>query len=152
MLLNYINIILTICGAVATASMKNIFNYTPFLSIPNTLSSSTLLTLVAEIEILNSNVLGSFINNFETLSGIKQLAVSLFLLNAGLVSSLCSIVFIFFGDYLLTKYNLEAKYPKLALIIKMRQNFKKYYLYLNVLFIFIIILTQVIFSLAILML
>jgi hypothetical protein len=132
--------------------MKKILKFTPFFSIPYTVSSSPLSTLVAEQNILNSNVLGSLIENFETLSGIKQLAVSLLLLNAGLVSSLCSIVFIYLGDYLLTKYNLEAKYPKLAIIIKMRQKFKKYYLYLNVSFIFIIILTQVIFSLAILML
>jgi hypothetical protein len=79
-------------------------------------------------------------------------AAALLLLNSGLVSCLISIAIILYGDYLLEKYNLKQRYPKLAKFIELRQKFKKYNLYLNIIFIALVVLTQVTFSIAILLL
>lgn len=99
-----------------------------------------------------SSILDFDFDWFESLSGIKKLAVSLLLLNSVLFSCLLNIIFIFYGNILINKFNLEVRYPKLAKIIHLRQLYTKYYLIINCLLILGIILAQVAFSLAILLL
>jgi len=99
-----------------------------------------------------SSILDFDFDWFESLSGIKKLAVSLLLLNSVLFSCLLNIIFIFYGNILINKFNLEVRYPKLAKIIHLRQLYTKYYLIINCLLILGIILAQVAFSIAILLL
>lgn len=75
-----------------------------------------------ELDINKSSTLSTLLENFENLNGIKKLAVSLLFLKITLLSSLLSIVFVFYGDYLLTKYNIENRFPKLGKIIQLRKN------------------------------
>jgi hypothetical protein len=82
--------------------------------------------------------LGSvFTTKFESLNGIGQFASSILLLNYVVVSSLTTIVFILYGDYLLKKFNIEVKYPKLAKLILLAKKFRNYNLILSFSFIFV---------------
>jgi NADH-ubiquinone oxidoreductase chain 6 len=99
-----------------------------------------------------SSILDLDFDWFESLGGIQKLAVSLLLLNSVLFSCLLNIIFIFYGNILINKFNLEVRYPNLAKIIKLRQLYTKYYLILNCLLILAIIIAQVVFSIAILLL
>lgn len=87
---------------------------------------------------------------YENLDTYGKIALSLLLLKSVLISALLSILFIFYGDFLLNKYNLETRYPRLAKIIILRRKFSKYYLILNCSVVLFVILIEVIFSLAIL--
>ena len=94
----------------------------------------------------------SFMDWFEGLNGIKKLAISMIFAKSIIFSALTSIIFIFYGNILIKKYDLENRYPKLAFIIQLRQRFQKYYFKLNCLFILIVIITEVIFAIAVLLL
>jgi hypothetical protein len=93
-----------------------------------------------------------YLDWFEGLNGIKKTAVSLILGKSVIFSALLSIIFIFYGDILIKKYDLEKKYPKLAHLIQLRREFQKYYFKYNCLLILIVIITEVTFAVAILLL
>lgn len=44
---------------------------------------------------------------------------------------LISILFAFYGNYFISKFNLEEKYPKFRKIIRLRVQFQQYYIILN---------------------
>jgi hypothetical protein len=67
---------------------------------------------------------------------MDKLSISLLLSKSVVFSSLIGTIFIYYGDILLNKYNLENKYPKLANIIKLRRKFSKYYLLVFCLLVF----------------
>lgn len=48
-----------------------------------------------------------------------------------LIFALFSLLTIFYGDYFLTKWNIENKYPKLAIFIKIRRKFQHFYFLSN---------------------
>jgi hypothetical protein len=100
-------------------------------------------------EISKSFILSGIFEKFESLDTFSKLAVSLLLSKSVLVSSLISLAFIFYGDYLVERFNLETRYPKLYQIINLRKKFNRYYLILNISTIIIVILAEVIFSIAI---
>jgi hypothetical protein len=102
-----------------------------------------------ESSILNLDLFSKF-EWFESLNGIKKLAVCLILGKSVVLSALISIVFIFYGNILIDKYDLENKYPKLAKIIQLRQKFQKYYFKYYCFLILVIIISEVAFALAIL--
>jgi len=89
---------------------------------------------------------------FEGLNGIKKIAVSLILSKSVVLSALISIIFIFYGNILIEKYDLENKYPKLAKFIQLRQKFQKYYFKYYCFLIFTVIITEIAFGIAILLL
>jgi hypothetical protein len=93
-----------------------------------------------------------FIDWFEDLNGIKKIAISMILGKSVIFSALTSIIFIFYGDILIKKYDLENRYPKLAFIIQLRRKFQKVYFKYNCLLILSVIITEVIFAIAILLL
>lgn len=68
---------------------------------------------------------------FEGLSGIQKLAFSLIISKSVFFSCLVNILFIFYGDKLIIRYNIEKRYPKLAQLIKLRRKFQSYYLIYN---------------------
>jgi len=93
-----------------------------------------------------------YLDWFESLNGVKKIAVSLILGKSVIFSALLSIIFIFYGDILIKKYDLENKYPKLANIIQLRREFQKIYFKYNCFLIFIVVITEVTFGIAILLL
>lgn len=103
-----------------------------------------------ELDINKSSTLSTLLENFENLNGIKKLAVSLLFLKITLLSSLLSIVFVFYGDYLLTKYNIENRFPKLGKIIQLRKKYTRYYLVLSSIIIITVIFTEIVLCISIL--
>jgi hypothetical protein len=97
-----------------------------------------------------SFMFSGLIENYEKLDFMGKIALGLLLLNYVLISSLISIIFIFYGDYLIKNYQIEVKYPKLAKIISLRRKFQKYYLIMDSLIIISVILIEIIFCIAIL--
>ena len=70
-------------------------------------------------------------NIFETLDGIHKL-VWLMLFSSYLISScVFGILINLYGNFLLSRFKLEERYPKLAIFIKYRQKISKYYILLN---------------------
>ena len=87
---------------------------------------------------------------FEGLRGLQKLAFCILLGKGILISAISSIVFIFYGDRLIAKYDLTNKYPKLSKFIESRRKYKKYSLMFNFLLIFIVVLTEILVGLSIL--
>jgi hypothetical protein len=83
-------------------------------------------------------------NNFISLSEWQEILLKLpnekvgalghILLSLAMIMSLISILSIFYGEYLIKKYDLENKYPKIASFINLRRKFQNYYLMLSILF------------------
>ena len=80
---------------------------------------------------------------FDSINIFKRIALSLLLLKGVVISSTLSLIFILYGDYLLTKYNIESRYPKLAKFIQLRRKLQNYYLKVCFVWIFIGILPQI---------
>jgi len=76
-----------------------------------------------------SGIWYSLLDKYETLDTIGKLAIGILILKSTLLSALISIIFIYYGDHLINKYNLENRFPKLAGIIKFRRKFSTYYLF-----------------------
>ena len=86
---------------------------------------------------------------FENLDGIGKLAfLSIFSNTLILVCSI-SIIYTLFGNYLINRFNLEEKYPKLNKFIKLRVKFQNYYLKINLTIIICVCLIQILLNTAI---
>jgi len=114
-------------------------------------STGTPASDLKESSVFNFNIF-TFLDWFEDLNGVKKIAISLILGKSVIFSALTSIIFIFYGNILIEKYDLENKYPKLAYIIQLRRKFQKYYFKFNCLLILSIIIIEVVFAIAILLL
>jgi hypothetical protein len=88
--------------------------------------------------------------SFENLNGIGQFAFSLIMLNYVVLSSLTTLAFIFYGNYLISRFNLEVKYPRLAKIIQLRRKFQNYYFAIALLTIAVISISEILASIFIL--
>ena len=86
---------------------------------------------------------------FESINIFKRIALSLLLLKGVILSSIFSLIFILYGDYILKKYNIEYRYPKIAKIIQLRRQFQRYYMILSILMIIFECIIENIFSLTI---
>jgi hypothetical protein len=75
-----------------------------------------------------------YLSNLSTteLCLIINISTSIFILTC-----LISILFAFYGNFLLDKFSLEKRYPKLSGIIKLRIKLQNYYILINTLFIVI---------------
>lgn len=104
--------------------------------------------LIKESDIKKSSILD--IDWYNELSLIKQIAVLLLLSQSVVISALLSIIYIYYGQILIDKYNLEEKFPKLATIIKYRKTFSKYYFIHSCVMITAVSLSQIAFSIGIL--
>lgn len=93
---------------------------------------------------------GDLVDNFNHLSAMEQLCVSLLLGNAVLFSMLINIISLYYGNYLINKFNLLEKYPKLYYFIQYRKNLERYYYIYSVIMALLIMSIQVLFSLAVL--
>jgi hypothetical protein len=118
----------------------------------DSVAQSAISNQLNDDEINKSFILAPLVQKFENFDTMSKLAVSLLLSNSLLFSALSSIFFVLYGDYLINRFQLEVKFPKLAKIIKLRRKFQRYYLIFDSLIIIGVILMHVIFSLAILLL
>lgn len=78
-----------------------------------------------------------------TLTGEELLAFGGLLFNGLIVNYTISIIFILYGDYLINKFDLENRYPKLANFIQFRRKLQSYYLKISFFWIFICVLPQI---------
>jgi len=85
-------------------------------------------------------------NIYENITNDQLGGIGLILFSQVILASAISIVFIFFGEYLIQRYEIEKKYPKLAKFIQMRRKFQKYYLILNILYLMFIGLALFVFG------
>lgn len=90
--------------------------------------------------ILNYEKLEEFL---KTLTPDEILAFSGLLLNQLILSHVISIILILYGDYLIKRFNLENKFPKLARFIQLRRKLQSYYLKLSFTWIILAILPQI---------
>lgn len=89
------------------------------------------------------SILENFSAKFETLDGISKLAFILTFSSSMISWSLIGILFNLYGDYLLNRFKLEERFPKLAKIIIYRKKLTKYYIISNSLFIFSLCLMNI---------
>jgi hypothetical protein len=69
--------------------------------------------------------------NFESLSGLLKVANLMIFSNCIILWCLFGVILNLYGDYLLDRFNLAEKYPRVALIINYRRKLSKYYILSN---------------------
>jgi hypothetical protein len=77
---------------------------------------------------------------FDGLNYEQNLAMSNILGSMFIIFTLFSIISIFYGDKLITYFDLENKFPKIAKFIQIRRKFQQYYLLMNIALIIIVLL------------
>ncbi len=82
------------------------------------------------------------INMINEMSIIEKLALCGLALNQVILNSIISIVFVFYGDFLIKRFDIENKYPKISKFIQLRRKFQEYYLKINLITILICLLPQ----------
>lgn len=82
-------------------------------------------------------------NFLKGLNKLELLSFGNLLLDSLILNATISIIFILYGDYLIKKFNLEIKYPKLANFIKLRKKLQKYSIVTNFILIFIGLIPQI---------
>jgi F0F1-type ATP synthase membrane subunit c/vacuolar-type H+-ATPase subunit K len=80
----------------------------------------------------------SFFGGFEKLNIIEKMACCFIVSGGAILSCILSIILTLYGDYLLDKFKLETRYPKLAKIILLRKKLHSYYLKINIFWIVLI--------------
>nr|YP_025887.1 plasmid hypothetical protein 1 [Moniliophthora perniciosa]AAQ74288.1 plasmid hypothetical protein 1 [Moniliophthora perniciosa] len=101
-------------------------------------------------EEVKSSIFSNIFELFDSMDVFSKIALSILAGNSVIVSCLISIIFIFYGNLIIEKYQIEQKYPNLFRIINLRRKFQKYYLITSISYIFIVTLTQIIFCIYIL--
>lgn len=113
-------------------------------------NSNNLCSDFENFDIKKSFIGSDLLEAYENLNGISQFAVSLMLINYGVINAVINIIFILYGDYLINKFQLDKKYPKVARIIALRKKFQRYYLFLSFFFIIFSSLVEIFCSIIIL--
>jgi hypothetical protein len=80
--------------------------------------------------------------NYEALDLLGKIAVGFLLLNYALFNCFITLVFILYGNFLIEKFDLESRYPKLVTWINLRKKFQRYFLIFSLSGIGVIILIQ----------
>lgn len=78
-----------------------------------------------------------------TLTQVELLAFSGLLLNQIIISYTFTLILIIYGDFLVERFQLKTKFPKLAKIIEIRQKLQGYYMKLAFTWIFLATLPQI---------
>jgi hypothetical protein len=81
---------------------------------------------------VNSNILENFKNYLSSLPIEKVGALGHIIISFGILFSIFSIISIFYGDFLIKKFNLEEKFPRIARFIQIRRKFQLFYFTLNI--------------------
>jgi len=91
----------------------------------------------------NKLVSSNWSDVFNNMSNEQIGAFSNLLFCQVILASLISIIFVFFGEYLISRFKLETRYPRLAKFIQLRRKFQRYYLILNIFYIVVVVLIQI---------
>ena len=91
-------------------------------------------------------------NTFDTFDAISKVAFVMVLTNSLIIWCLLSIILNKYGDYLMDRFNLEERFPKLGLLIRYRRKLTKYYLLSNYLLIILVCITNILLGISILIL
>jgi|SRR6267378_4985324 len=87
-----------------------------------------------------SQYLDSLQSFFDGLNYQQNLAMSNILGSLFIIFTLFSIISIFYGEKLITYFDLENRFPKIAKFIQLRRKFQQYYLLMNICLIIIVLL------------
>ena len=98
---------------------------------------------ISKSSFILSDLHSSLKDFLKSLSGEELLAFGGLLLNGLIVNYTVNIIFILYGDYLIKKFNLESRYPKLCKFIELRRKLQNYYLKISNTWIFICVLPQI---------
>lgn len=90
-------------------------------------------------------------NWYNNLNSLQQICFSLLILNSVIFVCIINICFSLFGEYLylIKRFLLESRYPKLSKLLLLRKTFQNYYLKINLLLIILIIIGEMLFSIAV---
>ena len=91
---------------------------------------------------LDINIIDTINNFLNNLTVTQSLAFTHINGSLIILFSLFSIISIFYGEFLIQKFSLEIKFPKLAKFIQLRRKFQQLYLLINTLIIFIVIIAM----------
>ena len=138
---NFINTTKELINPNNNTTLNSIFNIIEKYVNSNTNFSELFMTLIQELNGIIFNLSMSKQLAYFHVSGCFFILLSLF-----------SIISIFYGDFLITKLNLEVKYPKLGKFIKLRRKFKHFYILIDVIISSIILLLIMYINIRILML
>ena len=133
-----------------TGSVKSSYKFAKEISKePN--ESKILKMINEDIDIKKNSIFyfDEWWANFESLSGIPKLVCIMLLSNYLILWCILGIITGFYGNYLLERFNLEDRFPKLAFFIKYRKKISKYYILSNFLMIILICLMNLIFGISI---
>jgi len=86
------------------------------------------------------NLIHDLNNIIQNMSMHQQLAFLHISGSIFILTSLFSILTIFYGDFLITKFNLESRFPSLSKFIRLRRKFQHFYILLDVIICSIILL------------
>lgn len=96
--------------------------------------SKALVTDVKKSSIVDFDSINQWI---EDLSLIKRIAFAMLLGNTLIVSIVVNILFIYFGDNFLKKYNLETRFPRIKGVLEYRKKFQRFYILNGIFIIFL---------------
>ena len=97
--------------------------------------------------IFDFEVLMTFIDSIDI---FYRIAIFLLIFKYIIISSTISIVFVLYGDFLIVKYEVEKRFPKLAKIIQIRRKFQRYYLIISISWILLASFTEILFCISVL--
>lgn len=78
-----------------------------------------------------------------SLSELKEVIICYIVMNGLILTSTVNIIFTLFGEYLINRFSLESRFPKLAKLIALRRKFQSYYLKINFSIIIVDVLIQI---------
>jgi hypothetical protein len=73
--------------------------------------------------------LDELLDKFDNFDGITKLAFTMVLNSSVMLSIIFTLISNIYGNYLIEKFNLEKKYPKIAFLINYRKKVSKYVIY-----------------------
>lgn len=97
---------------------------------------------IAKSSFILNDIYPKFKDFINSLTVEEILAFSGLLLNGLILSHTISIILNLYGDYLINRFNLETRYPKLERFILLKRKFSNYNLKISFIWIFLCILPQ----------
>jgi hypothetical protein len=89
-------------------------------------------------------------SRFETFDGVTKLVCLFMFSDYIIILCVFSIIINLYGSYLIDRFNLEIRYPRVAVFIKYRQKLSKYYVLSNLIYILITCVIGLVLSFSIL--
>lgn len=86
---------------------------------------------------------------YETFDGLTKAACVMMLSSYFIISCALGVGINLYGDYLLDRFKLEEKYPKVAIFIKYRKKASKFYIFSNLIYILLVCLMNMYFGISI---